>query len=76
VKAGLIAVIALLGATLMLPSIASAEEPTVELLTLTDGTACRGPITGTTFTLIDQRANYACTDGRWVLGEPFTLADG
>ena len=26
--------------------------------------------------LVDQRANYACTEGRWIIGEPFTLADG
>jgi len=71
-----IALVALLGSTLVSPVGASAEQPSVALLTLTDGTACRGPITGTTFSLIDQRANYACTDGRWIFGEPLTLGDG
>jgi hypothetical protein len=33
-------------------------------------------IIGTSFNLVDQRANYACTDGRWILGDPFTLGDG
>src|SRR5215467_293214 len=46
------------------------------MLTLVDGTACRGPITGTTFMLLDQRANYAGTDGRWIIGQPLSLADG
>jgi hypothetical protein len=54
----------------------SADQPTVNVLVLADGTACRGPITGTTFSVVDQRANFACTDGRWVLGEPFGLGDG
>jgi hypothetical protein len=53
-----------------------APQPTVVLFTLVDGTACRGPINGTTFNLVDQRANYACTDGRWILGEPFDMGDG
>ena len=70
-----VVLVALLGAMLIPPATASAQSSVV-LLTLVDGTACRGPITGVTFSLIDQRANYACTDGRWILGEPFTLGDG
>jgi hypothetical protein len=71
--------VALLGSTLASPAAAASSvlaQSAVVLLMLADGTACRGPITGTTFNLIDQRANYACTDGRWILGEPFTLGDG
>jgi hypothetical protein len=70
--------VAFLGSMLVLPAGASADQqqPTVVQFTLLDGTACRGPITGTTFTLLDQRANYACTDGRWIMGEPLTLGDG
>jgi hypothetical protein len=71
-----LALVALLGATLLPPASASADQPSVTLITLVDGTACRGPITGTTFMLVDQRANYACTDGRWIIGEPLSLADG
>jgi hypothetical protein len=71
-----LAFVALLGATLLPPATASAAQPNVVLLTLVDGTACRGPITGNTFTLVDARANYACTDGRWILGEPITMGDG
>jgi hypothetical protein len=71
-----LALISLLGVTLIPPATASAQQPSVSLFTLVDGTACRGPITGTTFTLVDQHANYACTDGRWILGEPMSLADG
>src|SRR5262252_887267 len=71
-----LALVALLGAALIQPATVSAQQPTVSLLTLVDGTACRGPITGTTFSLVDARANYACTDGRWILGEPLTLGDG
>ena len=71
-----IALIAVLGSTLVWPANAGAQQPTVVLLTLVDGTACRGPITGTTFNIVDLRANYACTDGRWILGEPFNLGDG
>jgi hypothetical protein len=70
-----IALVILLGSTLVSP-VGAQAQPTVVLLTLADGTACRGPITGTTFNLVDQRANYACTDGRWILGEPFSLGDG
>src|SRR5262249_47697029 len=74
-----IALLALLGPSPVAPA-ASAQSaptpPTLTLLTLVDGTACRGPINGTTFTLLDQRANYACTDGRWIIGQPFSLADG
>ena len=54
----------------------NAEQSSLNALVLADGTTCRGPITGTTFSLFDQRAEYACTDGRWVLGEPFGLGDG
>lgn len=68
--------VALIGPALFSPARASAEQSLVVLLTLVDGTACRGPISGTTFNLVDQRANYACTDGRWILGEPFNLGDG
>ena len=53
-----------------------AEQPSLSVLVLADCTVCRGPITGTTFSLVDQRADFACTDGRWVLGEPFDLGDG
>jgi hypothetical protein len=72
------ALLALLGGMLIAPATTSADQsqPGVVLITLTDGAACRGPITGTTFNLVDQRATYACTDGRWILGEPFTLPDG
>jgi hypothetical protein len=62
-----LALVALLGAILMPPATASADQPSVTLVTLVDGTACRGPITGTTFNLVDARGNYACTDGRWIL---------
>jgi hypothetical protein len=58
------------------PASVGAEQPALSVLVLADGTACRGPITGTTFSLVDQRADYVCTDGRWVLGEPFGLGDG
>jgi len=71
-----VALVALLSTMLIPPATASAEQSSVVLLTLVDGTACRGPITGTTFSLIDQRANYACTDGRWIIGEPLALAHG
>lgn len=71
-----LALVALLGSMLISPATAGAQQPAVVLLTLVDGTACRGPITGTTFNLVDQRADYACTDGRWILGEPFNLGDG
>jgi hypothetical protein len=71
-----LALVALLSATLLPPASASADQPSVVLIPLVDGTACRGPITGTTFLLVDQRANYACTDGRWIIGEPLSLADG
>ena len=71
-----IALVALLSGSLLWPVRVSADQPTVVLLTLVDGTACRGPITGTTFNLVDARANYACTDGRWIMGEPYTLGDG
>src|SRR5215218_10654107 len=71
-----IVLVTVLGSAFVGPTAASAEQPTVVLLTLADGTACRGRITGTTFNLVDTRANYACTDGRWVMGEPFTLGDG
>jgi hypothetical protein len=62
--------------TLAWPASVGAEQPTVNVLVLADGTACRGPITGTTFSVVDQHANYACTDGRWVMGQPFGLGDG
>jgi hypothetical protein len=72
----LIAFVALVGSTLISPANALAEQPTVVLLTLVDGTTWRGPITGTTFNLVDAHANYACTDGRWILDEPLALGDG
>jgi hypothetical protein len=71
-----LALVSLLCATLLPPASVSADQPSVVLITLVDGTACRGPITGTTFTMVNARATYACTDGRWILGEPFSLADG
>jgi hypothetical protein len=71
-----IALVTMVGWTVVFPVRAMAEQSTVTLLTLIDGTACRGPITGTTFNLVDLRANYACTDGRWILGDPFTMGDG
>jgi hypothetical protein len=71
-----VAVVALLGSILVSPVRASAPEDAIVLITLADGMACRGPIEGTTFTLVNLRANYACTDGRWILGEPLSLADG
>src|SRR5258708_32823561 len=71
-----IALVALLSGSLLSPVRVGADQPSVVLLTLVDGTACRGPITGTTFNLVDTRANYACTDGRWIMGEPYTLGDG
>jgi hypothetical protein len=71
-----IGLVALLGLTLVFPASPTEAQSAVVLLTLIDGTACRGPITGTTFNIVDQRANYACTDGRWILGEPFDLGDG
>jgi hypothetical protein len=71
-----VALVALLAATLVPPASAGETQSAVVLLTLVDGTACRGPITGTTFNIVDTRASYACTDGRWILGEPYSLADG
>jgi hypothetical protein len=70
-----VALTALLGSTLISPVRANSPESAIVLITLSDGTACRGPIEGTTFNLVDSRANYACSDGRWILGEPFSLAD-
>jgi hypothetical protein len=72
----IVALFVLVGSTLVVPASASAEQGTVVLLTLVDGTACRGPIVGTTFSLVNAGANYACTDGRWIMGEPLSLADG
>jgi hypothetical protein len=71
-----VAAVALLGATLVSPVRAGAPQDAIVLITLVDGVACRGPIEGTTFALAGLRANYACTDGRWILGEPLSLADG
>jgi hypothetical protein len=80
-RSRLFPLVVILGAMLVWPASTSADQPqptqpNVVVLTLVDGTACRGPITGTTFTLLDQHANYACTDGRWIVGDPLTLADG
>jgi hypothetical protein len=71
-----VALTALLGSTLISPVRANSPESAIVLITLSDGIACRGPIEGTTFNLVDARANYACTDGRWIIGEPLSLADG
>jgi hypothetical protein len=70
-----VALIPLLGAWLVSPVHASAPEDTIVLIKLTDGVACRGPIECTTFVLASLRANYACTDGRWIVGEPLDLGD-
>jgi hypothetical protein len=71
-----VALTALLGSTLISPVRANSPESAVVLITLVDGIACRGPIEGTTFSLVNARANYACTDGRWIIGEPLSLPDG
>jgi hypothetical protein len=63
------AVFALLGSALVLPAIASAQQqPTAIVITLLDGTQCRGRTGEAPFSAVDVRANYECIDGRWGYG--------
>lgn len=54
-----------------LPTHAAAKDQQPWVITLGDGTSC-GFITGATFGIGDQRANYQCSQNNWLIGLPTT----
>jgi len=54
-----------------LPTHAPARDKQPWIITLGDGTSC-GFVTGATFGIGDQRANYGCTKTDWIVGLPTT----
>jgi hypothetical protein len=65
-----------IGADTCMPSVGNnTNRPNVAFLQLSGGVTC-GLVTGATFVIGFERANYGCSDQTWVAGQPFALGDG
>lgn len=53
----------------------STNQPNVAFVQLDGGVTC-GFVTGATFVVGFERANFGCSDQTWIAGQPFALADG
>jgi hypothetical protein len=65
----------LLTFTLQSAAVAQEVDPTPKTVWLEDGTACN-LVGGATFVVGDERANYSCDDGRWLIGGVYVRGNG